>query len=123
MIRTALTNIIRNAIEAAPSDGWVRVSVEPADASWNIIVEDSGPGPEPAQCEHLFDPFYSGRIAGRGRGLGLSTAWRLAKENGGDVRFDPVEGRPTRFILRLPKANPFHRDEVIPDQGATLKIA
>ena len=53
--------------------------------------------------DHLFDPFYSGRLAGRGRGFGLPTAWRLAREHGGDVRFDrPVEG-PTRFILSLPR--------------------
>jgi len=67
-----------------------------------MIVEDSGTGPTQAQREHLFDPFYSGRQAGRGRGLGLPTAWRLAREHGGDVRFDSVSGGPTRFILSLP---------------------
>ena len=50
--------------------------------------------------EHLFDPFYSGRKAGRGRGLGLPTAWRLARQHGGDVRFAGAE--PTRFVLTLP---------------------
>jgi len=67
------------------------------------VVEDSGPGPSSNQREHLFDPFYSGRLAGRGRGLGLPTAWRLAREHGGDVRFDPLPQGPTRFVLSLPR--------------------
>ncbi len=102
-LRTALGCLLRNAIEAAPPDGWAGVHVEePAPGLVELIVEDSGPGPARARLEHLFDPFYSGREAGRGRGLGLPTAWRLARENGGDVRFDDRGVGPTRFVLRLP---------------------
>ena len=68
----------------------------------HLVVEDSGPGLTSAQREHLFDPFYSGRQAGRGRGLGLSTAWRLAREHGGDVSLDDPSEGPTRFVLGLP---------------------
>jgi len=71
--------------------------------SIELIVEDSGPGLGVLQREHMFDPFYSGREAGRGRGLGLSIAWRLARQLGGDVRFDEVPGGPTRFVLSLPR--------------------
>jgi signal transduction histidine kinase len=103
-VRTALTSLVRNAVEAAPADGWARVTVAlPEPDRVEVHVEDSGPGPDAAQQEHLFDPFYSGRQAGRGRGLGLPTAWRLARENGGAVRFVPrVEG-PTCFVLALPQ--------------------
>jgi signal transduction histidine kinase len=102
---TALTCLLRNAIEAAPADGWAGVRLEvPAAGRLELVVEDNGGGPSPAHREHLFDPFYSGRSAGRGRGLGLATAWRLAREHGGDVRFDPLPGGPTRFVLSLPLA-------------------
>jgi two-component system, NtrC family, sensor kinase len=102
-LRTALTCLLRNAVEAAPPDGWVRVHVQtPTPDRLDFIVEDSGNGPAPEQCPHLFDPFYSGRQAGRGRGLGLPTAWRLAREQGGDVRFEELPGGPTRFVLSLP---------------------
>jgi signal transduction histidine kinase len=112
-VSTALTCLLRNAIEAAPADGWAQVHLEtPAPDLVDLVIEDNGSGPPPAQREHLFDPFYSGRSAGRGRGLGLATAWRLARENGGDVRFDSPPGGPTRFILRLPLI----RDQVIRDQ-------
>lgn len=101
--RTVLVNVLRNALDAAPAEGWVRVHCDIDGAGWlEIQVEDNGPGPAPAVREHLFDPFYSGRNAGRGRGLGLSTAWRLARQNGGDVRFGGVNQDATRFVLRLP---------------------
>lgn len=100
-LRAALTALMRNALEAAPPAGWASVAVHTtATGSLAIVVEDSGPGPSDIDREHLFDPFYSGRKAGRGRGLGLPAAWQLARQHGGDVRFDAVS--PTRFVLELP---------------------
>src|SRR5205823_3124478 len=101
--QTALRCLLRNGIEAAPADGWAGVRVEADGDDVALVVEDSGPGPTAADREHLVDPFYSGRKAGRGRGLGLSTAWRLAREHGGDVRHDAGADGPTRFTLRLPR--------------------
>lgn len=100
----SLTCLLRNAIEAAPAEGWAGVRVlVPADDRLEVLVEDSGPGPTSHQREHMFDPFYSGRPAGRGRGLGLPTAWRLAREQGGDVYYDELAANPTRFVLCLPR--------------------
>ena len=67
-----------------------------------FIIEDNGSGLQGREREHMFDPFYSGREAGRGRGLGLSIAWRLARQLGGDIRFDEIPGGPTRFVQSLP---------------------
>jgi two-component system, NtrC family, sensor kinase len=128
-VRTALVNLLRNGVEAAPADGWAGIRVESAGGQAAFIVEDSGPGPAPALREHLFDPFFSGRSAGRGRGLGLPTAWRLARHNGGDVRFAGVTADATRFILTLPLAAPaveeqhagngHHADNAGPRNGAS----
>jgi signal transduction histidine kinase len=102
-LRMALSCLLRNAVEAAPAEGWAGIRVTaPGPGRIDILVEDSGAGPTPQQCAHMFDPFYSGRQAGRGRGLGLPTAWRLAHEHGGDVFFAAEQAGPTRFVLRLP---------------------
>lgn len=102
-LRTALGNLLRNAIEAAPVEGWasLRVEREP-DGGLTFVIEDNGTGLSAAARLHLFDPFFSGRAAGRGRGMGLPTAWRLARQHGGDVRFDPAAQGVTRFVLCLP---------------------
>ncbi len=102
-LRTALSCLLRNAIEAAPTDGWARLVLRPPAETIEVFIEDNGPGPDAAQRPHLFDPFYSGRTAGRGRGLGLPIAWRLAQLQGGDVRLEaPRRHEPTRFVLTLP---------------------
>lgn len=103
-VRIILGRLLQNAIEAAPADGWVSVRAENGDeATLRIVIEDNGAGPTSDSCEHLFDPFYSGRSAGRGRGLGLSTAWRLAQHNAGELTFERAGG-VTRFLLTLPLA-------------------
>ncbi|HSQ57155.1 MAG TPA: ATP-binding protein, partial [Gemmata sp.] len=61
-------------------------------------------GLSPEDIEHAFDPFYSGRSAGRGRGLGLSTAWQLVRQNGGTLCFIPGSDTITRFGLTLRRA-------------------
>jgi signal transduction histidine kinase len=56
-----------------------------------IIVEDDGPG-IPAEIRSLvFDPYFSGRQAGRGLGFGLSKAWRIMQQLGGSLRLDDSE--------------------------------
>ena len=45
-------------------------------ARW--VWSDTGRGLQAHELEHLFDPFFSGRQAGRGLGFGLAKAWRIA---------------------------------------------
>lgn len=103
-LRTILIGVIRNAVEAVPNEGWVRLSCERRSTGIELAIEDSGPGMDDEMLEHAFDPFYCGRTAGRGRGLGLPVAWSLARINGGDVRHESVPGGPTRFVVILPEA-------------------
>ncbi|VTS05810.1 sensor histidine kinase [Tuwongella immobilis] len=104
---TMLTGLLRNAEQAAPVKGWVRIRLEiPTGNQLAIHIEDNGPGVPADIRDHLFDPFFSGRNAGRGRGLGLPTAWRLARQHGGSVEHAPATTGPTRFTLRLPLNEP-----------------
>jgi two-component system NtrC family sensor kinase len=101
-LRHALGAVLRNGIEAASTGGWVRITLSGSEAgNLTVIVEDSGPGLSAEVAEHAFDPFYSGRSAGRGRGLGLPTAWQLVRQNGGELRYEPTSDEPTRFVLSL----------------------
>lgn len=52
--------------------------------------------------EHLFDPFYSGRQAGRGLGFGLTKAWRIVGRHHGRIEFEGDSERGTTFIVRWP---------------------
>jgi len=101
-VKAMLLQLLHNALDAAGDGGWVQIGYAITDNAVSVFIDDSGTGPTEDAIPHLFDPFFSGRAAGRGRGLGLSIAWRLATQNGGDVHFTPRPGLPTRFVLTLP---------------------
>ncbi|MBK7406381.1 MAG: HDOD domain-containing protein [Phycisphaerales bacterium] len=98
----AMAELIRNARDWAP-DGIVRVHVqiEPADDRLVVRVEDDGPGLSSKAQRHAFDPFFSERPAGRGRGLGLPLARRLVELHGGSIRLEPGEHGGTAAIISL----------------------
>lgn len=98
-IGVALRALCQNALEAVRRDGRVRVSVSNADGVQQVQVTDSGPGLTAEARKHLFDPFYSGREAGRGLGLGLSKVWRIMELHGGQVLVDSQPDRGTAFAL------------------------
>ncbi len=108
-LRRVIDQLLRNALDAAPTGGEVKLWAERDSERVLIRVSDSGAGPAPTAIPHLFDPFFSGKSAGRGRGLGLSIAWRLARQNGGDLRYDPTPDQPSRFTLSLPLAESIRR--------------
>jgi hypothetical protein len=85
------------------SEGEIRVQLWRYDADRiAIAVADDGPGVSPEIAEHIFDPFYSGREAGRGLGFGLTKAWRIAELHGGQLVLDRDFKNGARFKLILP---------------------
>ena len=73
-----------------------------SDEMVRIVVTDDGVGMTREVLAHAFDPFFSFRPAGRGRGLGLSRACRLAEVNGGRLRLESKVGSGTTVTIELP---------------------
>jgi signal transduction histidine kinase len=105
----AIRAVIVNALQALGADGEVEVRLFAAPAESpdtpdqaRIAIRDTGPGIPPQIRRHLFDPFFSGREAGRGMGLGLAKCWRVVTLHGGsiDVTSPPHQG--TIITLSLP---------------------
>jgi len=72
------------------------------DACVEITIHDTGPGISSKVRDHLFDPFYSGREAGRGLGFGLSKAWRIVTDHGGHITVKSPPKQGTTFTITLP---------------------
>lgn len=105
-LRGAVENVIRNALEYSPHDDMVDVRVYRTAAGMaTVTVRDRGPGIEPADAAHLFDPFAprdprTSRCDGHG--LGLFIAKRVLDAHGGDIAWWPArDGIGTVFRLRL----------------------
>jgi signal transduction histidine kinase len=101
-LRHLADTLLRNALEATPPGGTVRVESlgDAGELRWS--VHDSGRGVTEAEGEHLFDPFYCGRQAGRGLGLGLPRAARFVALAGGEIRWSSIPGQGSTFTVRLP---------------------
>jgi len=104
-IEEALRAVVTNAIEAVGNGGRVRIACRAVDdvAQWcEVTIADDGCGMDEATARRAFDPFFSGREAGRGAGLGLSKAWRFIETNGGTVAIASRLGSGTEVSVRLP---------------------
>ena len=104
LMADAVTEIVVNAIEAAPrTPVEVRVQEDPADASRLLIqVVDDGVGMSDHALEHAVDPFFSEKPAGRQPGLGLALAHRLVALHGGEIHLASKPGRGTSVTVALP---------------------
>jgi tetratricopeptide (TPR) repeat protein len=101
----AISNIIRNAIEASPTNQPIQINVryEISTRMIKISVTDQGPGISLEDRRHIFDPGFSKRKGGSG--LGLSICRRAVMSHGGRVSIASALGGPTTFIIRLPIAS------------------
>jgi signal transduction histidine kinase len=112
----AVGALIRNGLEALRTGGAVEVLAaeydsEDGHSGWDVSVRDNGPGITPEIRRHLFDPFFSGREAGRGLGLGLCKVWRVAEMHRGEVIVSSELGRGSDLTLRIPQPeNPRRAD-------------
>jgi signal transduction histidine kinase len=109
--QVVLSELIRNGLEATdPSgesaSGEIVVGIErsrvEAKSCAVLSVTDNGPGMTEQDRAHLFDPFYSGRDAGRGLGFGLCKCWRIVTEHGGSIEVDSVPRVATTFRVYWP---------------------
>jgi signal transduction histidine kinase len=109
-VEEAIRVVVVNALEAVAAGGRVVLEVgrrSPSEEGWcEVAVADDGRGMSLDAARRAFDPFFSGREAGRGAGLGLPKAWRLVELSGGTVLLESRPGQGTRVSILLPEASP-----------------
>lgn len=97
----AMANLVRNAVQAQPDGGEVRLSARVDGDAVELRVEDDGPGVPETLRDRIFSPFVTTKAPGQGVGLGLALVEGLVEEAGGTIHIE--DGPGGRFVVRLPR--------------------
>ena len=103
-LHQVLTNLVQNAIEAAPEEGGrVRLTGVAEEEALALSVKDNGPGIKPEQQARLFTPFFTTKGPGQGMGLGLTITRRVVQSLGGTLQVQSSPGHGAEFTMRVPR--------------------
>ena len=85
-LRQVFDNLLKNAVEAMPDGGAIRVATEDGDGEFCVTVSDAGPGIPEESLPKMFSPFFTTKKVGKGTGLGLSVCYGIVKMHGGTIQ-------------------------------------
>jgi len=106
LLNQALQCLLANSVEAIQGPGRVRLRAWQDDVSVHLALEDDGPGMSPEVLHRACDPFFTTKPLATGRGLGLSIAFALTKQLGGQLLLESQPGQGTRAEMVLPLGPP-----------------
>jgi signal transduction histidine kinase len=105
LLRRVLQNLIGNAIKFTPAGGRIALEAQtdPANGQQLVVsVKDDGPGIASDLQARLFQKFVSGRVRGRGSGLGLAFCRLVIEAHGGRIWVESTPGSGAVFRFTLP---------------------
>src|SRR3954469_15699193 len=109
-IRQVFWNIARNALQAMPNGGTLRVTTAKASDHYDITFTDNGRGMNDADQRRLFQPFRTNFPTGTG--LGMAISYRIVQEHGGRIEVASHEGAGTSITVSLPSSAATMRNAV-----------
>ena len=115
-VEHVIVNLVLNARDAMPAGGEICIATRSAEVGDDgadglapgrygvISVTDSGIGMDAETQAHLFEPFFTTKPAGKGSGLGLSTAYGVATQSGGTIVVTSAPGCGSTVSVYLPRS-------------------
>lgn len=100
MMQAALTNLVKNALEAMPNGGQLVARTRPTLRGIALDLIDTGCGMNDETLLQMFNAFYTNKTGGTG--LGLPTAKKIIEAHGGVINVQSTVGRGTQFTIEFP---------------------
>jgi two-component system sensor histidine kinase RegB len=101
-VAQALRALVKNAIDAVPSRGPIRLTSR-LDSQWTLVIKDSGPGMPEEVLQRVSEPFFTTKSPGSGMGLGVFLARNVVERLGGQIRIDSQPRVGTTVTVTLPR--------------------
>ncbi len=104
MFVRAMENLMQNALTYSPEGSEIRFSCSQSDIGVSVSLSNEGPGIEPEDLPHIFDPFVRGAKdrKGSGLGLGLSTVESVISSHGWYITATSAPEAATVFAITIP---------------------
>lgn len=102
-LKQAFYNIIKNAVQAMPEGGLLRIGLETRQDRMALSFQDNGKGIAASELSNIFDPYYTSRP--NGTGLGLVIVERIVREHGATLGVESEVGVGTCFTISFPLSN------------------
>lgn len=100
LIKLAILHVVRNALEATPEGGAIRLATRAAGDMAIFEATDTGHGIAPEDLQRVFDPFYTTRE--HRFGMGLPLVRQIVKEHLGEIVVESGPGRGTTVRMSFP---------------------
>ena len=101
-INQVFINLLRNAVQAVDGAGCVTVETSFAGGRVHVQIADTGKGIAAEKIEHIFEPGFSDEQGRVKLVTGLSSAYSIVQQNGGDIACESAPGHGSRFTVSLP---------------------
>jgi signal transduction histidine kinase len=95
-------NLLQNASQAIDQKGTITVSTDADDTRVFVKILDTGKGIPPEDLPKIYDPGFTTRSGGVGKGLGLSIVYNIIQKHNGDIKIESEVGKGTEIIIELP---------------------
>ncbi|MGO9571159.1 MAG: ATP-binding protein [Desulfomonilaceae bacterium] len=96
-----VVNLIKNAVEALPCGGEIKISTYVDKSQVHLKVQDNGVGIAEANLERIFEPFWSTKGVD-GIGMGLASSYGIIRRHKGEIYTESTPGHRTEFTVKLP---------------------
>lgn len=101
-IKQVFHGILLNAAQASQPGQEIDVTAVQEDDQVLVRISDQGSGIDRETLAHMFEPFYTTRSVGSGRGLGLAVSYGIIRQHGGKIEVSSTPGEGSVFEVRLP---------------------
>ncbi|MDP1560297.1 MAG: ATP-binding protein [Pirellulaceae bacterium] len=101
-VAQALRALVKNAIDAVPSQGPIRLTSR-LDSQWTVVIKDRGPGMPDEILQRVSEPFFTTKSPGIGMGLGVFLARSVVERLGGQIRIESQSRVGTTVTVTLPR--------------------
>jgi signal transduction histidine kinase len=100
LVKVALAHLVRNAIEATPPQGEIRIRISVERTLVMMTIEDTGRGIPPDLVAKVFVPFYTTKFGGTG--LGMVFVKQIVEEHRGVINLESQVGQGSKVTIGLP---------------------